>query len=251
MSYPILVAHRGYAARYPENTLAALQAAVAAGARWLEFDVQFSADGVPVLLHDTGLQRTAGRAGSVFDLEARQLQIINVGEPDRFGDRFAAVRLPLLAEVAAWLESESRVQAFVEIKAESIQHFGAERVLRALREALAPVHDRCVLISYDDAFLFAARLAAPGRIGWVVSGYDDAHRRRAEALAPDVLFINHTRLPPEPEPLWPGPWQWACYEIGTADQALALGVRGIAFVESMAVGELLADPRLTPASPHG
>ncbi|HEY9197768.1 MAG TPA: glycerophosphodiester phosphodiesterase family protein, partial [Gammaproteobacteria bacterium] len=53
MKPPILIAHRGYAARHPENTLSALQAAVAAGARWLEFDVQLSADHEPVLLHDT------------------------------------------------------------------------------------------------------------------------------------------------------------------------------------------------------
>lgn len=251
MSNPILVAHRGYAARYPENTLTALQAAVEAGARWLEFDVQFSADGVPVLLHDTSLQRTAGCAASVFDLEARQLQTIAVGEPARFGDRFATVRLPMLDEVVAWLETESRVQAFVEIKIESLQHFGIERVQRALQKVLAPVRDRCVLISYDDAFLFAARLAAPGRIGWIVSGYDDAHRRRARALAPDILFINHTRLPPAPEPLWPGPWHWACYEITAAEQALALAMRGVTFVETMAIGVLMADPRLTPAAPYG
>lgn len=250
MSHPILVAHRGYAARYPENTLAALQAAVDAGARWLEFDVQLSADAVPVLLHDASLRRTAGRTETVFELNARQLQAIGAGEPARFGDLYAAVRLPSLVEVVAWLETEPQVQAFVEVKMESIQRFGVERVHRALQGALEPVRDRCVLISYDDAFLFAARLAAPARIGWVVADYDDAHLQRARALAPDVLFTNYTRLPPEPEPLWPGPWQWACYEITATDLALALAARGVVFIETMAVGELLADPRLVLAASH-
>ena len=55
-----LVAHRGYAARYPENTRESLAAAVRAGARFLEFDVQLSADGVPVLLHDVTLSARPG-----------------------------------------------------------------------------------------------------------------------------------------------------------------------------------------------
>ncbi|MFN2309239.1 MAG: glycerophosphodiester phosphodiesterase family protein [Gammaproteobacteria bacterium] len=248
MSGLTLVAHRGYAARYPENTLPALQAAVRAGARWLEFDVQFSADAVPVLLHDTTLQRTAARPESVFDLSARQLQGVRVGEPGRFGDRFAETPLPTLAEVVAWLATESQVQAFVEVKVESIQRFGIGRTHRALWSALGPVRERCVLISYDDAFLFAARVAAPVRIGWIAAAWDDAHRRRAQALAPEVLFTNYTRLPPGP--LWDGPWRWAVYEVDDAELALALAARGITFIETMAVGELLADPRLAVDATH-
>lgn len=248
MKPPQLIAHRGYAARYPENTLSALQAAVTAGARWLEFDVQLSVDRVPVLLHDTTLERTAGRAGSVFDIDAQQLTAIGVGEPARFGTRFADVTIPTLAEVAAWLRTQPEVQSFVEIKTESIQRFGAETVHAAVMRALEPVRDRCVLISYDAAFLFAARLAAPLRIGWVAAEWNEEYARRARALAPDFLFTNHTRLPPEPQALWPGPWQWAVYEVTDPVQALALAARGIAFVESMAVGELLADARFEESS---
>lgn len=244
MRIPQLIAHRGYAARYPENTLPALQAAVAAGACWLEFDVQLSADHVPVLLHDTALERTAGRAGSVFDLTAQQLSAIAVGEPARFGARFAGVKIPALADVAAWLKPQSQVQSFVEIKTESVRQFGAETVLAAVVRALQPVRDRCVLISYDDAILSLARQAAPLRIGWVVAEWNDDHAQRARSLAPEFLFTNHTRLPPEPQPLWPGPWQWAVYEVTDVEQALALAARGITLVESMAVGELLADARL-------
>lgn len=246
MRVPELIAHRGYAARYPENTLLALGAAVDAGARWLEFDVQLSEDGVPVLLHDVTLQRTAERPDSVFNLCAEQLCSISVGEPARFGDRFAGTPISTLAEFADWFAVTPAVQAFVEIKSESIQQFGVETVYRAVWSALEPVHERCVLISYDDAFLFAARNAAPTRIGWVMASWDDVHQRRARALAPDFLFTNWTRLPPEPQPLWLGSWQWAVYEVTDPDQALALAARGIALVESMAIGDLLADPRLQP-----
>lgn len=254
MQPPILIAHRGYAAHSPENTLPALQAAVHAGARWLEFDVQLSADRVPVLLHDATLERTAGQPGCVFDLTARQLIAINAGEPARFGAQFTEVRIPTLAEVVAWMQTQPRVQAFIEIKTESIQHFGVEAVHAAVMRVLEPVRERCVLISYDDAFLFAARLATPRsmpmRIGWVASEWNDDCARRAHALAPDFLFTNHTRLPPELQPLWQGSWQWAVYEVTDPDHALALAARGIAFVETMAVGELLADARLRDRGEH-
>ncbi|MBN8883806.1 MAG: esterase, partial [Salana multivorans] len=55
---PVVLAHRGDADHAPENTLAAFRAAVAAGARGVETDVQLSADGVPLLLHDDGPART-------------------------------------------------------------------------------------------------------------------------------------------------------------------------------------------------
>jgi glycerophosphoryl diester phosphodiesterase len=254
MHRPTLIAHRGYAARYPENTLPAFQAAAQAGARWLEFDVQLSADRVPVLLHDTTLDRTAGQPGAVFDLTARQLSAISVGEPGRFGTQFVDVMLPTLAEVVVWLITQPQLQAFVEIKTESIQRFGVEAVHVAVMRALEPVRERCVLISFDDAFLFAARLATPMeasmRIGWVAFDWTDDCARRARALAPDFLFANHTRLPPEPQPLWLGAWQWVVYEVADPTQALALAARGIAFVETMAIGELLADARLSPVYDH-
>lgn len=52
------VAHRGASALAPENTLAAIRLAIAAGADMVEVDVQRSRDGVPVLIHDTTLVRT-------------------------------------------------------------------------------------------------------------------------------------------------------------------------------------------------
>ena len=62
-----LVAHRGNAREYPENTLPALQSALDLGARFLEIDVHMSADGVPVVIHDADLVRTTGVEGFVYD----------------------------------------------------------------------------------------------------------------------------------------------------------------------------------------
>lgn len=62
------MAHRGGAGDWPENTLPAFRAAVELGYRYLETDVQVTADGVVVAFHDDDLQRTCGRAGHISTL---------------------------------------------------------------------------------------------------------------------------------------------------------------------------------------
>lgn len=74
-----LFAHRGASSQAPENTLSSLHLAKEQGARWLEVDVQVSADGVPWLIHDTSLGRTCNRSGSVADFTWAQLQPLDFG----------------------------------------------------------------------------------------------------------------------------------------------------------------------------
>ena len=70
---PLVVAHRGASAAFPENTLEAFDAAVAAGAAAVEFDVRLSSDGVPVVVHDPDLERIAGRPALVHETTAEDL----------------------------------------------------------------------------------------------------------------------------------------------------------------------------------
>lgn len=64
-SKPWVMAHRGGAAEAPENTLVAFERAVALGVHWLELDVQASADGALVVIHDATLDRTTDCEGPV------------------------------------------------------------------------------------------------------------------------------------------------------------------------------------------
>jgi glycerophosphoryl diester phosphodiesterase len=236
---PEIIAHRGNAAEFPENTLAALGSAVDLGLRCVEFDVQLTVDHVPVVLHDSDLMRVGGRRESVHQLSWPQLAEIPVGEVDRLGDRYAHTCAPSLAQVVDAIAGWGDVMAFVEVKRASLRQFGHELVLRRVAEVLQPVLDRCVLISFDLPAVKILRLMTGARIGWVLERYDEESQRAATALAPDYLFCNIERIPTAAVGLWHGPWDWAIYEVrdvATAQRCRDLGVR---FVETMTVRRLL------------
>lgn len=246
MSIPSLVAHRGWASRYPENTLVGIEAALQVGVPWVEFDVQLSADAVPVVIHDADLRRTAGVDARVRDLTVQELRACSVHEPSRLGPRFEGTRPPSLAEVVSLLGQRPKARAMVEIKRESAEAYGIDAMVALVCDALEPVRERCVVISFVERAVMSARRLGAAEVGWVLNYYDDDARRLADAMAPDYLFCDKRRLPRTPEPPWPGPWRWGTYEITEVECALALAARGIGLVESMAAGDLLEDPRLAP-----
>lgn len=78
---PLPFAHRGGASDVPENTMPAFEYAVELGFRYLETDVQVTADGVLVAFHDDDLQRTCGRPGRISQLpwsEVREARVAGV-----------------------------------------------------------------------------------------------------------------------------------------------------------------------------
>lgn len=225
---PELIAHRGWPARYPENSLRGLAAAVSAGARFVEFDVQLAGDGVPLVIHDDNLARTTGVDLSV--LATRSAIVRSVARD--------TAPVATLAEVCEWLAGEP-VTAFVEIKRQSLGHFGAARAMARLGPALRPALDRCVLISFADQALAFARTSLGLPVGWVLGAMDGSARARAENLAPEYLFVDRERL--TDEPLWPGAWRWAVYTVDDAGTARAMARAGADFVETDDIGGLLSD----------
>lgn len=238
-SLPEIIAHRGNAAEFPENTLPALQSAVELGLRHVEFDVQLTADKVPVVFHDATLERVADRQGNLHELSWAELSGTPVGEIKRFGRRFAFTFPPSLAQAVEALAGWEGVNAFVEVKRSSLSHFGREAVLTRIAEVLQPVIGRCVLISFDLPSLKILRMMTGARIGWVLSDWSDAALAEATALAPDFLICNIERVPESAERLWPGQWQWAIYEVRDMATVQRCQSLGAAFVETMTVKSLL------------
>jgi glycerophosphoryl diester phosphodiesterase len=229
---PAIVAHRGDAEHFPENTLPALAAAWQR-LEFAEFDVQLSADGVPFVIHDAGLGRTTRGAGDVRLMMSGQLDGIDAGEPARFGRLHAGTALPRLAAVAALMAEMRGARAFVELKRASISLHGRAHCVGKVMAALAPVRDRCVLISFDADACRHARACAGVPVGWVLEGDPLQLRSVIELMQPEYVFCDHRRMPAT-RPLPQGPWTWVAYEVTDAGLALELASRGVAMVESMA-----------------
>lgn len=236
-SLPKLVAHRGYARRYPENTLLALRAAVAAGARYLEFDVQLSADKIPVLFHDRDLQRMCGQRGAIHDYPLAQLKTFSVSEFGRFGYRFVGNPISTLQEVVAYLAEQPTVFAFVELKRQSLEVFGIEPVLEAVLPLLDPIRHQAIIISYSLQALRATRERSGYPIGAVFDHWHERKQLLLQTLRPEYLFTDIQALPRFGKLKHPQ-CELAVYEC--VDPALAVRVhrRGVDLVETFAIGEM-------------
>ena len=248
---PQLVAHRGNAFEFPENTLPALRSALELGVTHIEFDVHLSADLVPVVMHDANLKRCAGIDRDALEMDWRELSETSVGEQERFGDRYSDVCIPSLAQVVELLSNFPKAVAFVELKRASLRKFGAEQVVHNVYEVLRPIVDRAVLISFDLPAVNFAKLHTRLEVGWVLPEYSTLSAIKAEATLPNYLFCDETKLPADRSRLWRGPWQWAIYEVVDRANAQALAARGAHLIETMQVRRMLRElRRLRPSFPN-
>lgn len=107
-----VIAHRGAAGSAPENTMAAVQQAIADGADWVEIDVQESSDGEVVVIHDSDFMKLAGVSLKVWEGSLQEMREIDIGS--WFDPSFAAERVPTLKEVLEAARGKSRV--LIELK---------------------------------------------------------------------------------------------------------------------------------------
>ncbi|NND64547.1 MAG: hypothetical protein HKM24_01165 [Gammaproteobacteria bacterium] len=238
-----LLAHRGYRACYPENTLASIRAAVEAGAQIIEFDVQLTRDLVPVVVHDVNLKRTSGVDMSVPISNAETVCNVSVHEPDRFGDRFEPSYMATLQAVIDYLKDFPEVRVFVEPKRESIGIYKPSVMLDQMDPILAPIRDRCVVVSFSlDCVYECARrnqIGEGGQFGWVLRHWDDSSRALAGILKPDVLSASYQLIPKTKLALWSGPWSWYVYGADDIETANELAELGVNIIGTDDIGSLL------------
>jgi glycerophosphoryl diester phosphodiesterase len=157
--HPLVFAHRGGCALGPENTIAAFDRGMAAGADGLELDVHLSADGLPVVCHDPTLDRTTNGKGPVMRLSAAELSRLDAGGwfadgEGRFPFRGQGVGIPTLEDV---LRRYRGVRIIVEMKLDTAEMGNA--VAQVVRAASAV--DRVCAAGYGDRSLSAVRSALP------------------------------------------------------------------------------------------
>jgi glycerophosphoryl diester phosphodiesterase len=164
---PLLIGHRGYPARYPENTLAAFTGAMDAGCDMIELDVTLTRDRRVVVIHDDTLDRTTTGSGPVRDRTVEEIRRLDAGS--WFAPRFAAERVPLLDEVIALTAGRCRLN--IEIKTSAYEaDEPADSVERQVvrRVESGGAQGRVIISSFDRRVLERiARMPAPPALAFI------------------------------------------------------------------------------------
>lgn len=148
-----IIAHRGYSAIAPENTLAAFSAAIEKGANSIEFDVQLSSDREFVIIHDTTLERTTNGSGNVTEKTLEQLKQLDAGS--WFDPKFARVRIPTLREGLEAIKDLNKF-AYLEVKgSENWTDRDADKFVQILIET--GWEERCIVLCFKDKLLEQVR----------------------------------------------------------------------------------------------
>jgi glycerophosphoryl diester phosphodiesterase len=224
---PEIIAHRGYSARAPENTLAALEAAIRAGAEAVEFDVQTAACGTPVVFHDPMLGRTTNGVGPLKRRPFSQLKALDAGA--WFSPTFAGERIPTQEEALTFLRGRV-ARVYQDIKGyremEDLDRMAA--VTRSTGMA-----GSTVFVSSDWAILDRMRGVAPEIArGFTVeraAALEDA-RNRARADSGSLLSIEIGVVLGDPEGIEKamaegiGLATWTVDDPEQADTAHELGI---------------------------
>jgi glycerophosphoryl diester phosphodiesterase len=149
------VAHRGYSAIAPENTLPAFATAVLSGATYVEFDVRTTADGVPVVIHDRTVDRTTTGSGHVWELLFADIAGLDAGS--WFSPAYVGVKVPTLAETLDLLRPAGP-QLLLEIKPPAT----ADEVKSIIEQvAERDLLSRTIVQSFDPEVVRLVRSAAP------------------------------------------------------------------------------------------
>ncbi|MGI9590990.1 MAG: glycerophosphodiester phosphodiesterase [Myxococcota bacterium] len=187
---PLVIGHRGCAGEVPENTLASFEAGLAAGAVVLESDVHLTRDGVPVLIHDDGVDRVTQGTGRVAELDLDELQRLDAGHRFELAGghpfRGQGLKIPTLSE--------------------ALERFPGTRFNLELKEEVPGIVDRSVAtIAAAGA---AERTLLNSENGAVMQEIDDVVAETAVPVArgasrPDVLAFLRAALDGAPPPAGP------------------------------------------------
>lgn len=155
-SQPQIFAHRGACAVAPENTLPAFEKALELGADGIELDVQATADGILVVLHDFNLGRTTTGSGLLRTHTLAQLAHVDAGV--LFDESFAGTRIPTLAQVFDLVGDRCLVN--VEIKNLAWQG-GREPAPLVRMIQQRRLHDQVIVSSFNPLALLKMRQLDP------------------------------------------------------------------------------------------
>lgn len=214
VAHPLIIAHRGASAERPENTLAAFRRAVALEADGIELDVQLTRDGVPVVFHDSSLQRLTGTAGNIARKTWGELAALRIRGTEP---------MPRLVDALRLTRGLTVVQ--IELKSGPVAP-----VIRAIKAAHAG--EWVILASFHARLISEACAAAPGIPRMLIAEGKEAPAtivRRLATCGAGGLSVNHRAIrsaawirhfQSRGYPVW----TWTVNDLATARRLVGWGV---------------------------
>jgi glycerophosphoryl diester phosphodiesterase len=187
-----IVAHRGLSAAYPENTMLAFRRAVETGCDGIELDVQLTADGELVVIHDETVDRTTGAKAKVRELGLAELRRLDASAvlPGDFGFN----PIPTFAEYLEFIADKPQ-WTNIEIKNSVYPYPGlVRRVAMAVKER--GLGDKVLFSSFNHQALLEARSILPRtelafiESSWLVRGGVYCKAAGVEYLNPRACYLN-------------------------------------------------------------
>lgn len=157
-----IIAHRGFSAEAPENTLTAIKRAVELGVDCVEIDLHLSKDGVPVVIHDSALTRTTNiqRPMRVEHLTLEELKELDAGS--WFSAEFAGEKIPTLQEVLSIDRGSTKLM--LEIKKGLLP---AKDISAQILSHISSPDPSIIIGSFEPEIVKAVQEAWPSLIGIV------------------------------------------------------------------------------------
>ncbi len=189
MTVPFIYAHRGASGAFPENTMRAFEEARKSGATGIELDVQLTKDGQVVIIHDETLERTTNGTGYVQEYTLSQLKNLDAGS--WFSPSFSQERIPTLAEVLQWMNTDGNdLRVNIELKNDIIPYKGLEEKVLALIE-MYQVEERIILSSFNPISLQRVRTLHPTiEIGYLIAGKQEGAVETATRLGANAIHCQ-------------------------------------------------------------
>ncbi len=226
-----LVAHRGDMTTYPENSLLALMEAAKLGFKFIELDIQFSKDNVPIVIHDDNLVRTTGINKSVYECSTEYLLRQRVLTPLHDDASNSLLNISTLEQTVEVLNNYPDITLFVEIKRQCLEHLDVELVMNAVFTSLVKATFNIVIISFVREVVESAKEKNHYAVGWVLADYDQQQLEILNEMQPDYIFINVKKIN-RPSNLWKGAWKWVLYDIKNPSFAYELLEQEVDLIET-------------------
>nr|XP_019940024.1 PREDICTED: glycerophosphodiester phosphodiesterase 1-like [Paralichthys olivaceus] len=151
------VAHRGGGHDAPENTIAAIREARKNGAAGVELDLEFSADGVPILMHDETVDRTTNGSGPLSRMTLSDLRKLDAAAKHPLREKFAGEKIPTLEEA---VEECIKLQLtiYFDVKGHPDE---AAAALKELYKKHPVLYNSSIVCSFEPKVIYRMRQSDP------------------------------------------------------------------------------------------